>query len=71
MSFESGVSRYLTGTATVTTYFPVDNRGRADVCCDQCRFFYGRRCSLTGEVSPYPAKFIGSGCPLEIEEGEL
>ena len=69
-AFESGVSRYLTGSATVVAHFPVDSRGKADVCCDQCRFLFGRRCSLTGEVSNYPGKYIGEFCPLDFEEGE-
>lgn len=67
--FESGVASYIHGTATVTATFPVDLRGSADVCCMQC-FFYresARRCGLTGLISEYPNKYIGSNCPLIFE----
>lgn len=69
-SFESGVSSYVIGTAVVEVSFPVDRKGNADVSCSQC-FFYreaSRRCGLTGQISEYPNKFVGSNCPLEIAE---
>lgn len=69
-SFESGVSSYVIGTAVVEVSFPVDRKGNADVSCSQC-FFYreaSRRCGLTGQISEYPNKFVGSHCPLEIAE---
>ncbi len=72
MRFDSGVKDYIKGTATVSVCFPVDFKGNANVCCEQC-FFYrdaSRRCSLTGAVSEYPAKYVGSNCPLEMEEHE-
>ena len=68
MSFDSGVKRYITGVATVVTRFPVDYRGHEDVCCDQCRFYSGRRCALTGEISYYPKQYRGEDCPLTLEE---
>lgn len=68
MTFDSGVSRYITGTATVVARFPVDYRGNADICCDQCRFYRSRRCGLTDEVSNYPTRYRGDNCPLELEE---
>jgi len=70
MSFETGVSRYITGTATVTAYFPVDHKGNMDVCCDQCRFFNqrNRRCNLTESLCPYPTRGIAPDCPLEFTE---
>ena len=73
-SFESGVSSYVIGTAVVEVSFPVDRKGNADVSYSQC-FFYreaSRRCGLTGQISEYPNKYVGSHCPLEIaERGDL
>lgn len=68
--FENGVARYVLGKATVVAHFPVDSRGNADVSCSQCFFFRdaSRRCGLTGEISEYPNKYVGSCCPLEMEE---
>lgn len=68
--FDNGVSSYVHGRATVDVYFPVDAKGNADICCTQC-FFYreaSRRCGLTGEVSQYPTRYVGSSCPLELQE---
>ena len=67
--FESGVARYLKGTAAVTVYFPVDFRGNATICCTACDL-YSRtsgRCYLTHEIVPYPDKYVGGRCPLELE----
>lgn len=69
-TFDSGVASYVVGTAVVEVNFPVDRKGNADVSCSQC-FFYreaSRRCGLTGQISEYPNKFVGSSCPLEIAE---
>lgn len=69
-NFDSGVASYVIGSATVEVSFPVDRKGNADVSCSQC-FFYreaSRRCGLTGHVSEYPNKYVGSRCPLEIAE---
>ncbi len=67
--FESGVKSYIVGTAVVKAHFPVDFKGNSDVSCSQCFFFRdaSRRCGLTGEISEYPNKFVGSLCPLEME----
>lgn len=69
MSFDSGVASYVHGKATVDVYFPVDGRGNADISCQQCFFFReaSRRCGLTGQISEYPTKYVGSHCPLEME----
>lgn len=69
MSFDSGVASYVHGNATVDVYFPVDGRGNADISCQQCFFFReaSRRCGLTGQISEYPTKYVGSHCPLEME----
>lgn len=72
-NFDSGVSSYIAAQATVKVFFPVDNRGNADINCTQCFFFReaSRRCGLTGEVSQYPQKYVGSSCPLEkVEDDE-
>lgn len=68
--FESGVSRYVTGTATVQVYFPVDDHGREHVRCEMCPYYhkYDRKCGLNGEMVAFPEKYIGSRCPLEFEE---
>lgn len=68
--FESGVSSYVVGQATVTVCFPVDHRGNAHVCCAQCEY-YSRtsgRCKLNGGLCAFPDKYIGQNCPLEFEE---
>ena len=69
LSFDSGVASYIIGQATVKVHFPVDMRGNADISCNQCFLFResSRRCALTGEISEYPAKYVGSRCPLEME----
>lgn len=70
--FESGVTRYVHASATVDVFFPVDNKGNADVCCMQCEFFHrnSSRCGLNDRLSAYPQKYIGQDCPLEFEGGE-
>ena len=69
-SFETGVSRYKIGTATVTAYFPVDHKGNEDVCCEQCDFYNmrARRCNLTKSLCPYPTRGIAPDCPLDITD---
>lgn len=71
-SFDSGVSSYVHGRATVDIFFPVDGRGNADISCSQCFFFReaSRRCGLNGEVVPWATKFVGVSCPLEIVDEE-
>jgi hypothetical protein len=67
---DSGVSNYVKGTATVETWFPVDRTGSVDLCCDKCNFysFRDRRCWLTQELPPYPNKYRGRECPLDLSE---
>lgn len=72
-TFDSGVSRYIVGTATVKVTFPVDLKGKYDVSCYQCRMFRrtAQLCGLNGEICEYPQKYIGTNCPLNfIDEGE-
>ena len=68
LAFQSGVSRYVVGTATVRVTFPVDLKGNEDISCRQC-FFFRRNyatCGLNGCVCEYPEKYVGSNCPLNI-----
>jgi len=69
-TYDTGVSAYIIGRATVAAYFPIDHKGNEDVCCEQCRFFMqrSRRCGLTEELVPYPTKGIGRDCPMEFFE---
>lgn len=68
--FETGIASYIWGVAVVRVPFPVDYKGRADISCNQCRYF--RRssisCALNGAVVQYPDKYVGGECPLEREE---
>lgn len=68
--FDSGVSDYIIGAATVRVFFPVDRKGVPDVCCRQCRFFRHQSCTcaLNGEIVAYPDHYVGQNCPLEMEE---
>ena len=67
-NFDSGVSSYIKGRCLVEVSFPVDDRGRADVSCNQCPY-YGRNsktCQLNKQVVHYPDKYIGESCPLQF-----
>ena len=71
-NFDDGISDYIHAQATVDVFFPVDHRGCADICCDQC-YYYRRNyktCGLNGEVCQYPQKYVGGSCPLTIVENE-
>ena len=69
-NFTSGVASYIRGTAQVDVFFPVDERGSADVSCNQCKYFRRnyRMCGLNSEVCNYPERNIGVFCPLMFEE---
>lgn len=67
-NFDSGVSKYVYGSATVVAPFPVDRSGKEYIACDQCKFYYGRKCALTGEISAFPSAHKGDYCPLIFEE---
>lgn len=72
-SFESGVASYIKSYAVVEVYFPVDDKGRADISCKQCPFLSvtSRICQLNKKPIAYPEKFVGQYCPLNrIEEKE-
>lgn len=69
MKIASGVARYRTGYCVVEVKFPVDFKGNESVDCMHC-FLYQRhagKCPLTGQISEYPERYIGSHCPLELE----
>ena len=70
--FESGVKAYITGECIVKIHFPVDFKDNADISCYQCKMFSRNNgiCQLTKEISEYPAKHIGSRCPL-VFDGEI
>ena len=69
-NFDSGVKKFIKAEATVTVYFPVDMKDRAEVNCMVCKFFNrtSGRCVLTQEISEYPKHYIGSHCPLDVIE---
>ena len=69
--FSSGVSGYVKGWAMIEVNFPIDSKGRADVCCEQCPYYgrTSRTCQLNKQVIHYPNK-MGFYCPLKIEGEE-
>lgn len=73
MRTDSGVSKYRTGYCLVKIHFPVDFKGVEAVNCHQCRLFQRQsgKCPLTGEISEYPDRYVGSCCPLEMEESNV
>lgn len=72
-NFESGVASYIKSYAVVEVYFPIDDKGRADISCKQCPYLSvtSRICQLNKKPIAYPDKFVGQYCPLNrIEEKE-
>jgi len=71
-NFEDGVARYVIAHATVEVGFPVDFKGNAYICCEQCFFYRSstNRCGLNMQVCEFPKQYIGGRCPLEIETAE-
>lgn len=69
--FESGVASYIKSYAVVEVFFPVDNKGRADISCRQCPYLSSnaRICQLNKEVVAHPNTHVGQYCPL-IEKEE-
>lgn len=70
-NFESGVSGFIKGFCRVEVNFPIDGKGRADVCCEQCPY-YGRTsktCQINKQVVHYSNK-LGFFCPLQFS-GEV
>ena len=72
MDYGSGVKGFIKGTYTVEVFFPIQNNGKVEVCCDQCQY-YGRNsktCQLNKQIVNYPDKFLGVCCPLSFD-GEM
>lgn len=65
-NFESGVSSYIVGVATVKVYFPVDEKGRSEIACRHCPYLSSneRMCQLNKEPVAYPNRYVGHSCPL-------
>ena len=70
-TFETGVSRYITGIAEVENKFPVDLKGNPALSCRHCKFYIQNRykCGLNGEVCDFPEHYLGARCPLYFPEG--
>lgn len=68
--FESGVSGYIKGTATIEVNFPIDFNGKAEVACKHCPYLSSneRVCQLNKQPIAHPNKFVGEWCPLVPEE---
>lgn len=67
---ESGVKSYIKARASVTVNFPVDFRDNVLVACKLCPYLTHstNMCQLTKELVPFPDKYVGGNCPLEIIE---
>lgn len=66
-NFESGVASYIQGQATVEVFFPVDQKGNAEICCRHCPYLSSndRMCQLNKMPVAYPNKYVGDNCPLK------
>ena len=71
-NFDSGVKSFITGECTIKVHFPVDWKGKADVCCMQCPYLSSneRMCQLNKQPVQYPKQYVGFDCPLEFVEAE-
>lgn len=70
-NFESGVASYVKAYAVIEVFFPVDQKGNADISCMRCPYLSSneRMCQLNKEPVAYPNRFVGDRCPLQrIEE---
>lgn len=72
-NFDSGVASYIKGVCVIEVNFPVDDKGRADVRCDQCPYYSrsSKMCQLNKSLLHYPDKHIGFNCPLIFDEEDL
>lgn len=68
--FETGVSKYVKGIATVENFFPVDDKGVAHLSCTHCRFYLRRNneCALNKELCHFPDHNLGDKCPLHFPD---
>ena len=64
--FDSGIKAYVKAQATVTVYFPIDNKDVASIACVHCPYYRNtyRKCGLNDSIINYPEKFVGRNCPL-------
>jgi len=71
-ALESGVKNYIKAKATVTVNFPVDFRDNAVVACKLCPYLTHstNMCQLTKELVPFPDKYVGGCCPLELADSD-
>lgn len=71
MDFDTGVSQYVTGRATVACAFPIDKKGNAHVKCDFCKFYdrIAKKCKLDDHVIFFP-DYLSEDCQLDFEKGE-
>ncbi len=73
-NFESGVASYVKTYAVVEVYFPVDDKGRADISCKRCPYLtttgIQAKCQLNKRVIAFPDRFVGDYCPLNKIESE-
>ncbi len=71
--FETGITGYIHASAKIEVYFPIDSRGNAHICCNEC-FYHNpstHRCRANGEVASFePNKYVGTNCPLEMDTDE-
>ena len=72
-NFESGIASYITGECTIRVHFPVDDKGRAEICCKHCPYLSSneRMCQLNKMPVAYPSKYVGDFCPLKPLESEV
>lgn len=66
-NFDNGVMKYIKARAVVETFFPVDWRGNAEICCTHCNYYVRatQRCGLTQQIVNFPERYVGASCPLE------
>lgn len=72
-NFDSGVSDYIAGEYTVKVYFPVDDKGRAEIACKHCPFLSSneRMCWLNKQPVAFPMRYVGEDCPLKPTENDI
>ena len=72
-NFESGIASYITGECTIRVHFPVDDKGRAEICCRHCPYLSSneRMCQLNKQPVFFPNTNLGEWCPLEQTETNI
>lgn len=66
-NFENGVKGYVKAQATITVYFPIDFKDRAEISCKHCPYLSSneRMCQLNKQPVAFPNQYVGQMCPLE------